>query len=412
MNPSAAKQNILFTGYQKFVIAILAFLQFTIILDFMIISPLGAFVMPDLSVSPSQFGLIVSGYAFSAGASGLLAAGFADKYDRKKLLLLFYVGFLIGTLLCGLAHTYQTLLFARIVTGIFGGVLGSIVFTITTDLFDFSLRGRVMGFIQTAFAGSQVLGLPLGIYLANQYGWHAPFFMIVGVSAVVGVVILLHLKPIDGHLKLQTKQSSVQRLVATFSNRKYLIAFTATALITAGGFMLMPFSSTYLVRNLGVSIDQLPLIYLFTGCFTLFVGPAIGKASDRFGKFRVFTFGAIASIIMILIYTHLTPVPLAMIIFLNILMFVSVFSRMIPAQALMSAIPSPEHRGSFMSVNSSMQQVSGGIASVLAGLIIYENADHSLGGLHELGYVIALISLGSLWVMYFVHKIVSQKVQD
>src|SRR5437868_14498709 len=178
-----------FSGYQKFVIAVLAFLQFTIILDFMIISPLGAIVMPTLNITPQQFGLAVSSYAFSAGASGLLAAGFADKFDRKRLLLFFYAGFLLGTLLCGLATSYTFLLAARIVTGVFGGVVGSISMAIIADLFPLQVRGRVMGTIQTSFAASQVMGLPLGVFLSNKRGWHAPFVLILAVGAPIGVVI-------------------------------------------------------------------------------------------------------------------------------------------------------------------------------------------------------------------------------
>src|SRR5262245_61791248 len=164
-----------FTPYQKFVIAILAFLQFTIILDFMIVSPLGALLLPQLHITTRQFGLVVSVYALSAGVAGLLAAGFADKFDRKRLLLFFYAGFLLGTLLCGVAGNYTFLLVARIVTGVFGGVIGSIVMAIIADLFPFEVRGRVMGTVQTAFAASQVLGLPLGVFLSNHWGWHAPF---------------------------------------------------------------------------------------------------------------------------------------------------------------------------------------------------------------------------------------------
>src|SRR5690349_19359867 len=190
-----------FSGYQKVVIGMLAFLQFAVILDFMLMSPLGALIMPSLAITPAQFGSVVSAYAFSAGASGLLTAGFADRFDRKKLLLFFYTGFTMGTLLCALADSYHFLLMARIVTGIFGGVIGSISFAIITDLFKMEVRGRVMGFVQMAFASSQVLGLPIGLYLANKFGWHAPFFMIVGLCLLVGVAIVMFFKPITAHLQ-------------------------------------------------------------------------------------------------------------------------------------------------------------------------------------------------------------------
>src|SRR5690349_2974374 len=184
----AEKQKV-FTKYQTLVIAILAILQFSIVLDFMVLSPLGAQLMLELDITPSQFGIVVSAYALSAGASGLLAAGFADKFDRKKLLLFFYAGFIIGTFLCGIAPDYNFLLIARIITGIFGGVIGSICFAIITDLFPMQTRGRVMGFAQMGFAASQILGIPIGLYLANGLGWHSPFLMIVGVSILAGIFI-------------------------------------------------------------------------------------------------------------------------------------------------------------------------------------------------------------------------------
>lgn len=131
-----------FTGYQKWVIFILAITQFTVILDFMIMSPLGDMLMKSLNLKPSAFGAAVSAYAFSAGLSGLLTAGFADRFDRKKLLLFFYIGFIAGTICCGLAPNYQLLLTARIITGLFGGVIGSISLAIIADLFVLQQRGR------------------------------------------------------------------------------------------------------------------------------------------------------------------------------------------------------------------------------------------------------------------------------
>ncbi|HTM98275.1 MAG TPA: MFS transporter, partial [Pedobacter sp.] len=169
------QESIPLTGYQKFVIFILAITQFTVILDFMVMSPLGDMLMKSLTLKPSAFGFAVSAYAFSAGISGLLTAGFADRFDRKKLFLFFYIGFIGGTIFCGLANTYAELVAARIITGLFGGVIGSISMAIITDLFDLNQRGRVMGFIQMGFGGSQVLGVPIGLYLANAWGWEAPF---------------------------------------------------------------------------------------------------------------------------------------------------------------------------------------------------------------------------------------------
>ena len=396
------------TQYQKFVVAVLAFLQFTVILDFMIMSPMGALLMPALNMTPSQFGLVVSIYALSAGASGLLAAGFADRFDRKKLLMFFYVGFVIGTLLCGLATDYLFLLIARMITGLFGGVIGSIVLAIVTDLFAFEQRGRVMGVVQTAFAASQVLGIPAGLYFSTKWGWHAPFFMIVAISVLVGVFIQRYLQPIDAHLKIKTDKNPFHHFKATLFNAKYLLAFSATALLSLGGFMLMPFGSDYTVHNLGIDLDHLPMLYLITGLTTIFVGPIVGRLSDGIGKFSTFIFGSVLSIIMVLIYTHLGVTPLYLVVAVNSLLFIGIFSRIIPTQALTSAIPAPTDRGAFMAVSSSLQQIAGGVAAAFAGMIVSRGEDGTIQHFDTLGYILIGTTLFTIGIMYFVNKMVPQ----
>lgn len=402
----------LFTGYQTFVIAILAILQFTLVLDFMVLSPLGPILLDELNIATSQFGWVVSAYAFSAGASGLLTAGFADKFDRKKLLLFFYTGFTVGTLLCALANTYHFLLMARIVTGVFGGVIGSISFAIITDLFRMEVRGRVMGFVQMAFASSQVLGLPIGLYLANEFGWHAPFFMIVGLCIVIGVAIVIYFKPITAHLQLRGDHNAFVHLGRTVSNPNYLKAFAATTLLATGGFMLMPFGSTFGVHNLGISLDQLPMLYVITGACSMIAGPLVGKYSDVIGKYRVFVIGSLVAMVMVAIYCNLGITPLWMIIVLNVILFIGISSRMISASALMTAIPEAKDRGAFMSINSSVQQISGGIASVVAGLIVVQTPSGYLERYDLLGYVVDGAMLITIFMMYIIHSQVKAKAKN
>ncbi len=401
-----------FSRYQVFLIAVLAFLQFTIILDFMIMSPLGALIMPALRITPSQFGVAVSLYAFSAAFSGLMAAGFADRFDRKRLLLFFYVGFILGTVLCGLAGTYHLLLAARVVTGLFGGVVGSVAMAIITDLFALELRGRVMGFVQTAFAASQILGLPAGIFFANLWDWHAPFLAVVCLTAPVALLIMLKMKPVTAHLGLPQEHSPFMHLFHTLTERRYLSAFAVTATMTTGGYMLMPFGSAYLVNNVKISLDHLPTLYLVTGLCTIFAGPLIGRFSDSFGKFQVFTFGTILSIIMVVVWTHMGPTSLAIVIVVNVLLFVSIFSRMIPSQALISAIPEPSRRGAFNAVNVSLQQFSGGLASALAGLVVLRGVDGTLQRFDWVGYIVIATSLLALLFMYFVHRRVPEAIPE
>ena len=398
-----------FTRYQALLIALLAFTQFTIILDFIIMSPLGAILMPALDITAGQFGIAVSAYAFSAGLSGILAAGFADRFDRKRILLFFYVGFTLGTMLCAAAPNYHVLLLGRIVTGLFGGVIGSVVLAIITDLFPLQLRGRVMGFVQTAFAASQVLGIPAGLFLANHWSWHVCFIAIVVVSIAAIIIIAFAMEPVDAHLKLRQDRNPFRHLVATIGEPRYTLAFAVTTLLATGGYMLMPFSSAFTVYNLGIDLTHLPTIYLVSGLFSIVTGPMVGRASDAFGKYPTFVFGCVMTVIMVLIYTHLGPVSLVTAITVNVLMFVGIFSRMIPSQALMSAIPDSTQRGSFSAISASLQQLSGGLGSVLAGAIIAQAPDGSLIHFDRIGYVVVTTTMVTLAMMYFVQKAVAER---
>ena len=402
--PNVADAPATFTAYQKFVAGLLAFLQFAVILDFMVMSPLGAMIMPALSITPGQFGMVVSAYAFSAGISGLLTAGFADRYDRKKLLLFFYGGFVLATLWCGLAPTFELLLAARIVTGIFGGVIGSIVMAIATDLYAPQLRGRVMGIIQTAFAASQVMGLPAALYLSNHFDWHAPFLALVVFGVIGGAIIAWRMQPVADHLNKPQEKTAFAHLLHTLTEPRYLTAFATTALLSTGGFMLMPFSSAFAVNNLGIPLERLPTIYLITGLFTIFVGPLVGKAADAIGKLPVFIAGSALTILMVLIYTHLEMVPFWVVVVINVVLFIGIFSRMIPFQAMVSSVPDATQRGAFSAISSSTQSLSGGFASLVSGHIVALGADGKLHNFTTVGYVVVSTTLISVFLVWKVQQ--------
>lgn len=399
-----------FTSYQVFVIVLLALLQFTVVLDFMIISPLGDILMKTMGLSTIQFGKVVSAYAISAGISGFLAAGFADKFDRKKILLFFYVGFIVGTFFCGLAYNYQTLFLARVVTGIFGGVIGSVSMAVITDIFSLQQRGRVMSYVQMAFAGSQILGIPIGILLANQWGWHSTFFMVVGLAFVVGLFVVFKLKPLRGHLALQKDGNPIVHLWHTIRKKDYRVGFMATALLSMGGFMLMPFTSAFLVNNVQISQSQLPLIFMFTGLSTFIIMPIIGKLSDRIDKFKLFAAGSVLACIMILIYTNMTPLPLYAVVIINMVLFMGIMSRMVPATALNSAIPGLADRGAYMSINSSLQQMAGGLAAIFAGYVVVQPSKTSpIEHFNTLGYVMVVTVLICIYLVYRVSEIIKKR---
>ena len=399
-----------FTRYQVLVIILLALTQFTVVLDFMVMSPLGDMLMKSMSLTTSQFGFAVSGYALSAGASGLLTAGFADKFDRKKLLLFFYIGFIAGTLLCGLATSYILLLMARIITGIFGGVIGSISMAILADLFPMEQRGRAMGFMQMGFGASQVLGIPISLYIANVWGWQSPFIMIVGLAAVIWLITLLKMHPVAKHLHLKTEKTAITHFWHTLIRRDYRTGFLLTALLSLGGFMMMPWGSAFAVNNLHVSYGQLPSLFMASGIAALVIMPMIGKLSDKIDKVKIFTVAAISMMVIIIIYTNLTPIPFIYIVLLNILMMTAIMSRIVPAMALVSALPKMQDRGAFMSINSSLQQIAGGIAAGIGGMIVVQQTKTSpLQHYNTLGYVIVVIIIANILQMFRVNRLIKAK---
>ena len=401
-----------FTSYQVLAIILLALTQFTVILDFMVMSPLGDMLMKSMELTTSQFGFAVSGYAFSAGISGLLTAGFADRFDRKKLLLFFYVGFITGTLFCALATSYPMLIAARIFTGVFGGVIGSISLAIVADLFPLQQRGRAMGFIQMGFGASQVLGIPISLYIANHWGWQSPFVMIVGLATIIWLAVMFKMLPVTKHLELQTEKTAVKHLWHTLRQRNYRIGFLTTALLSLGGFMMMPWGSAFAINNLHVTYQQLPFLFMVGGVSALIVMPLVGKLSDKVDKFKIFTASALWMMIVVVVYTNLSPIPFLLVIFMNILMMIGIMSRIVPAMALVSALPQMQDRGAFMSINSSLQQIAGGVAAGVGGMIVVQQTKTSpLQHYNTLGYVIVAIMIINIFMVYRVSNIIKAKQQ-
>ncbi len=413
MTAAITTQPTKFTGYQKLVITLLALTQFTVLLDFMVMSPLGDMLMKSMHLRTTQFGFAVSAYAFSAGISGLLTAGFADSFDRKKLLLFFYIGFIAGTFFCSVSNSYLMLIAARIVTGLFGGVIGSISMAIVADLFPIQQRGRVMGFMQMGFGASQVLGIPIGLYIANIWGWQSPFLMIVALAIIVWLLVMLKMQPINKHLLVKSDRNALTHLWHTISKRTYRIGFLATAMLSLGGFMMMPWGSAFAINNLHVTPHELPFLFMVSGISALIIMPAIGKLSDQIDKFKLFAIASAWMIVMVAVYTNLSVVPFWLVIIMNVMFMIGIMSRMVPAMALTTSLPKMEDRGAFMSINSSLQQIAGGMAAAVGGMIVVQKTTFSpLEHYNTLGYVIIVLSLISMYMLYRVSAMIKRNKQE
>jgi predicted MFS family arabinose efflux permease len=373
------------TASEWLVLAVLAALQFTHNLDYMIMMPLLPQFERELGISPQQFGFLVSAYAFSAGVSGLLAALVIDRFDRKRSLLVLYAGFTLGTLLCALAPGYLSLLLARTVAGAFGGLVAATTLAIIGDLFADSRRGRAMGVVMSAFSVALIVGVPAGLYLANRWGWRSTFGVLGVVSALVLVFVGRVLPPLRGHLAHVRVEAD--SLWAALSAPTHVRAYVLMIALVFSTLMIIPYLPDYLVANAGRSEAELPWVYLAGGLSTLLILPMVGRISDRFTKLSVFRVIAVSAIVPALAVTHLSSVSLSVALLWSTLFMVITASRMVPAMALITASALPRYRGSFMTINSSVQQLAAALAALVGGFLLGKGAGGSLTGFHNVGYL-------------------------
>jgi len=374
----------------------LAGIQFAHILDFMIMMPLGPILMRELAIDAHAFGLLVSAYTFTAAFAGLFAAAFVDRFERKKLLLTMFALFALATLACGLAPNYATLLVARGIAGAFGGVLGSMVHTIVGDLIPFERRGRASGTIMSAFSISTVAGVPLSLFLANLFGWRFPFFFIAALAFGLLLLGLKQLPILRGHLPgaVVSDAERAHPLAAMIevlkdANQRRALAFMA--LMMLGGFTVIPFITIYATANVGIRQEDIPYMYLAGGCATFFTARWIGRLADAYGKVRVFRWIAIASLAPLFVQTHLPPVPLWVMVSLATVFFILVPGRMVPAMAIMTSAVQPRLRGTFLSLNGAVQNLFSGVASLIGGLLITQDAGGKVVGYGNVG----LLAMGA-----------------
>jgi len=379
---------------EKLLLWTLAAINFTHIVDFMILMPLGPQLMRIFEISPREFGLLVSSYTFSAGLSSFLGAFILDKYDRRTILLWVFTGFLFGALACALSPNYSILLISRIVSGIFGGLTSALVLSIIGDAIPDSRRGRAMGLVMAAFSVASVFGVPFGLFIASMSNWHAPFFFLAGLSLVILWMIFKYIPSITAHIqKQQFKPSPLQVIRRVTGNSNQMRAISLTIMMMLGQFAVIPFLSPYMVANVGFTEIELTYIYMAGGLFTIFTSPWVGKLTDKYGKIKVFTIFMALNVIPIGIITQLGQTPIPYVLLISTIFFVTSNGRMVPAAALITGTAKAENRGSFLSFNSAVQQLAAGLASFLAGLILAEGINGELLNYDIVGYFAIVLSL-------------------
>jgi predicted MFS family arabinose efflux permease len=383
---------------RKVILFLLAALNFTHILDFMIMMPLGNYLMPYFKINPRQFSLLVGAYTLSAAVSGFAAAFFVDKFDRKKFLLFAYGGFLIGTLFCGIAPNYPLLLMARIFAGLFGGMIGAQVLSIISDIFPYEERGKAMGSVMSAFAVASTLGVPFALYIANAFSWHAPFIFVVILGLAIYPFLYRYIPAMDKHLKQQKEHGPFYALQQVTGDQKQMLALLFSFLMMMGHFLIIPFINPFMEFNRGYSKMQTPMIYLAGGAASFIAANILGRWADKYGKLRVFVSCLVLSLGMVMLITHLPQVPFPIVLSFFGIWFVFSTGRAVTAQAMLSNVVPAAQRGSFMSFNSSVQQLGTSTASFVAGMVVTAGADGKLVHYGWLGWLSVAVLLVCLAV--------------
>lgn len=387
------------TQKEKLLLFILACINFTHIIDFMIMMPLGPQLMHIFDISPRQFGFVVSAYGLSAGISGFLAAFFVDNYDRKKVVLFAYTGFVAGTIACAFAPTYEVLILTRTIAGTFGGLIGAQVMSIVADTFEYERRATAMGFITTAFSLAAVVGIPAGLFFAAKFGWHSPFLILGSLGIVVIFLIYKFVPKLDKHLKnRQPKQSPFAVITDITKNPNQMRALGLSTIIMLGHFSIIPYISPTLVANVGFSQDNIFLIYFVGGLLTIFSAPMVGKLADKKGKYPIFVTFALLSMIPIFLITNMFSGVLWGVLVIAGIFFVFSNGRLIPTQAIISSVVTPQQRGSFMAINSSVQLFAQAIATNIGGFIIHKNASGYLENYPYVGYFAMIMIFFSIFI--------------
>lgn len=392
---------------ERVLLLTLAGIQFAHILDFMVMMPLGPILMQELAIDAHQFGLLVSAYTFTAALAGIPIAIIADRFERKRLLLSMFALFALATLACGLAPSYATLLLARSLAGVFGGMLGSMVHTMVGDLIPFERRGRASGTVMMAFSLSTVAGVPFSLFLANLFGWRMPFILIAALAVVLLLLGLKQLPVMRGHLPSAVLSDAerahpLAAMVETLKNANHRRALAFMMLLMLGGFTVIPYITIYATANVGIRQEDIPYLYLAGGCATFFTSRWIGRLADKHGKVRVYRWVALGALVPLFVQTHLPPVPLWVMVACATLFFILVPGRMVPAMAIMTSAVEPRLRGTFLSLNGTAQNLGCGIATYLGGLMMTQDAAGKVIGYGNVGF----LAMGAtLLTIYLVGRI-------
>jgi predicted MFS family arabinose efflux permease len=383
---------------ERSLLLLLAAVQFTHIVDFMILMPLGPQLMRDLHIGPGTLSSLVAAYTVSSGIFGLLAAPFIDRFDRRKLLLFAYGGFIFGTLSCGLSVNATTLLMARALSGTFGGLSIAMIMSIIGDVVPPERRAAGMGIVMTAFSAAAALGVPFGLKLAQMFRWETPFFVLAGLGSIIWIVAFTRLPSVRGHLE-NRGDDPTRAFTALLRDSNAWRALTFMCAAVIGHFAIIPLLSPFLVGNVGLPEKYLFLVYMTGGVLTVFTAPVVGRLADSLGRRRVFACLVMVACVVAVWITQSGPLPVWVVLVQAGMFFVFASGRFIPGNAIMTLAVPASRRGAFMSLSGCARDMSMGLASSIGGwIVVKEPASGRLDNFYWLGWIAVATGIVSVWL--------------
>jgi len=379
---------------ERLIIFLVGAIQFVNIVDFMMVMPLGPDYAQALGISTAHLGQIAGSYTAAAALSGLVAALFLDRFDRRKALGVALLGLVTGTAAGAFARGLPSLVLARAIAGSFGGPATAISLSIIADVVPPARRGRAMGAVMGAFSVASVVGVPMGLRLSTWGGWRLPFIVVAAMGVVVGVLAIWKMPPMRGHI-VAGAPPTLSQMADLLADGTIWLALATNGLVMLTAFIVVPNIAPHLLQNLGFPRNRLDFAYMVGGVASFAIMRVAGHGVDRYGAPRVSAVGT-ALMIGVLYFAFIAPGAIGVAgVFAVFVLFMGGMSvRNIAMTSLATRVPRAGQRAGYMSLQSTAQHMSSATGAFLSSRLLHEAPGGRLSGIATVSTISAVLALG------------------
>lgn len=371
------------TRQERLAILVIAAVQFVNIVDFMMVMPLGPDFARALGIRVSHMGVLAGAYTLSAAVSGLIGSIFLDRLPRRQALVWSTLGLSLGTAAGALAWDFHSLLWARVLAGAFGGPTTAIGLAIISDLVPHERRGTALGRVMVGFSAASIVGVPIGLEIAQLAGWNAPFLMVGGMALITAVAARLTLPELRQHMMDGNGGLANLAIKSLLARPVVWNSYILLVCVMMSGFLIFPNIAGYVQVNLDFPREQMGRLYFVGGIASLVVMAFCGKLVDRFGSLPWFTLGSIGFFAALGLGMYVQPPILGPYwLFMSFMIFGTL--RNISMQTLSSKVPRREERAGFMSLQSAVQHSAMAAGGILSSRLLETGSGGKLIGIDRI----------------------------